>query len=337
MSLFEIEKRIPSSLLYDRFIIPPFSVFDTRQGYWQDRKRAWINMGIKSELGRDDFDNTKYEFKNAEKGRKQPHMVYTRHSGLLSEAESADKYGRKHNPTSVFDPVLCEIAYKWFSREGDVILDPFAGGSVRGIVAGALNRYYYGVDLNCDQLVANNNQYDDISSNYEGIVKPIWCCGDSENLSMHFTQKADLIFTCPPYYNLEVYSTDERDLSYKRTYEEFLESYKQIIKNCVNVLNDNSFAIVVIQNIRDDNGAYYNIVGDTISAFQECGMILYNDCVIINVAGTLPIRAPGQFDATRKIGKQHQNFLVFYKGDISAIKQKYQVFDKKKKDAENTP
>ena len=48
-----------------------------------------------------------------------------------------------------------------------------------------------------------------------------------------------------------------------------------------------------------------------------------NDCVIINVAGTLPIRAPGQFNATRKIGKQHQNFLVFYKGDISSIKNKY--------------
>ena len=35
-----------------KFIIPPFSVFDTRQGYWQDRKRAWLSLGIKSELGR---------------------------------------------------------------------------------------------------------------------------------------------------------------------------------------------------------------------------------------------------------------------------------------------
>lgn len=38
--------------LAERFLIPPFSVFDTRQGYWQDRKRAWLSLGIKSELGR---------------------------------------------------------------------------------------------------------------------------------------------------------------------------------------------------------------------------------------------------------------------------------------------
>lgn len=38
--------------LAERFLIPPFSVFDTRQGYWQDRKRAWLSLGIQSELGR---------------------------------------------------------------------------------------------------------------------------------------------------------------------------------------------------------------------------------------------------------------------------------------------
>ncbi len=37
--------------------------------------------------------------------------------------------------TSIFDPVLCELAYRWFCPPGGLILDPFAGGSVRGIVA----------------------------------------------------------------------------------------------------------------------------------------------------------------------------------------------------------
>ncbi len=38
--------------LSDRFGVPPFSVLDARQGYWQDRKRAWLALGIESELGR---------------------------------------------------------------------------------------------------------------------------------------------------------------------------------------------------------------------------------------------------------------------------------------------
>lgn len=38
--------------LQEQFGVPPFSVLDARQGYWQDRKRAWLALGIKSELGR---------------------------------------------------------------------------------------------------------------------------------------------------------------------------------------------------------------------------------------------------------------------------------------------
>ena len=38
--------------LSDRFMIPPFSVMNAREGWWQNRKKAWLSLGIKSELGR---------------------------------------------------------------------------------------------------------------------------------------------------------------------------------------------------------------------------------------------------------------------------------------------
>lgn len=38
--------------LADRFGVPPFSVLSAREGWWQDRKRAWLRLGIMSELGR---------------------------------------------------------------------------------------------------------------------------------------------------------------------------------------------------------------------------------------------------------------------------------------------
>jgi ParB-like chromosome segregation protein Spo0J len=46
------ETDAPSRSLSERFGVPPFSVLDARQGYWQDRKRAWLSLGIQSELGR---------------------------------------------------------------------------------------------------------------------------------------------------------------------------------------------------------------------------------------------------------------------------------------------
>ena len=38
--------------LAEKFGIPPFSVLNAREGWWQDRKAAWLALGIVSELGR---------------------------------------------------------------------------------------------------------------------------------------------------------------------------------------------------------------------------------------------------------------------------------------------
>lgn len=38
--------------LAERFMVPPFTVLSAREGWWQDRKSAWIALGIQSEVGR---------------------------------------------------------------------------------------------------------------------------------------------------------------------------------------------------------------------------------------------------------------------------------------------
>src|SRR5690606_601202 len=60
--------------------------------------------------------------------------------------------------TSIFDPVICEIAYRWFCPPNGIVLDPFAGGSVRGIVASRLGRRYVGIELRPEQVAANAAQ-----------------------------------------------------------------------------------------------------------------------------------------------------------------------------------
>lgn len=47
-----VEEETANRTLAERFGVPPFSVLDARQGYWQERKQAWIALGIRSELGR---------------------------------------------------------------------------------------------------------------------------------------------------------------------------------------------------------------------------------------------------------------------------------------------
>jgi len=46
--------------LMDRFMVSPFTVLNAREGWWQDRKNAWIGLGLEGELGRDDKPRTWY-------------------------------------------------------------------------------------------------------------------------------------------------------------------------------------------------------------------------------------------------------------------------------------
>lgn len=76
-----------------------------------------------------------------------------------------------------------------------------------------------------------------------------------------------------------------------------------------------------------EGGGYYNFVGDTVRAFMDAGLVYYNEAILVNVTGTLPVRISKQFNSGRKMGKQHQNVLVFYKGDPREIKNKFGEFD----------
>lgn len=213
--------------------------------------------------------------------------------------------------TSIFDPVLCEINYRWFCPPGGTVLDPFAGGSVRGIVASKLGRQYVGCELREEQVEANRYQADTICD--EPV--PIWHIGDSRDIRQHAAGvEADFVFSCPPYADLEVYSDDERDLS-TLDYEEFREAYFHIVSETCALLKEDRFAAFVVGEVRSSDGSYYGFVPDTIEAFRRAGLSYYNEAILITPAGSLPIRTGKQFSSTRKLGKTHQNLLVFVKGD----------------------
>jgi ParB-like chromosome segregation protein Spo0J/DNA modification methylase len=276
--------------LSDRFLVPPFSVLNAREGWWQDRKRAWLALGIKSEEGRD--------------------------IAPTSVSKNTPEYmqGRGNNEGgSIFDSVLCELAYVWFSPLGGIVLDPFAGGSVRGIVASKLGRQYIGHELRQEQVAANQQQGSEICG--DDAAPPAWICGDSRNIDQTCADvKADLVFSCPPYADLEVYSDDPKDLS-TLGYEQFREAYFEIIKKACALLKPDRFACFVVGEVRDKKGNYYDFVGDTIKAFRAAGLEYYNEAILVTAVGSLPIRAGKQFSASRKLGKTHQNVLVFVKGD----------------------
>jgi len=303
-------------------------VLDTKQGYWQERKRLWINLGIEGELGRElqpgkENHRKDYGGNSATGGYKAVFQCNTGRNVKGKNCTSGENTAMlegKGQAVSLFDPVLCEVAYTWFCPPNGSILDPFAGGSVRGIIAHMLSRHYTGIDLSQRQINANREQAARIVPGNE----PTWIVGDSMELKQTLNlpsdwfyngEQFDFIFTCPPYYNLEQYSDDPSDLSAKLSYSIFRTVYRAIIEKTSRVLKQNRFACFVVGNLRDSDGNYHDLVGDTVQAFADAGMKLYNEIILLTSIGSLPIRVGSQFNAGRKVGKAHQNVLVFVRGD----------------------
>jgi DNA modification methylase len=268
-------------ILRDKFIEPPFSVLDTKTANWQRRKKLWKSLGIQSELGRD---------------------VSVINMDTISKEKNNTNY------ISIFDPALCEIIYHWFCKDGGDILDPFAGGSVRGIVSNKLGFKYTGIELRQEQVDSNRNQGLDI---LEIDNQPQWYVGDSNKVLNDFQKEFDLVFSCPPYANLEVYSDLEGDIS-NMNYENFLIAYESIIRKSCNLLKDGGFACFVVGEVRDKNGDYIGFVSDTINAFKKCGMKYYNEAILLNAIASASMRANGNMKS-KKLVKVHQNILIFKK------------------------
>ena len=280
-----------SQSLAESFGVVPFSFLDSRKSEWQERKKQWKSLGITSEVGRDQ------------------NLIFAKSMNVGSLSG-----------TSIFDPVLCELCYHWFmpdKKHGSKIYDCFAGGSVRGVVASIMGYDYFGIDLRDEQVKANQENARQI-----GVKNAQWVADDSLNVDQYLKDESqDMVFTCPPYADLEVYSDDDRDIS-NMDYQQFVGTYQKIIEHAVNKLKPNRFAIVTISDVRDKKGFYHDLQSATTQAMENAGAYLYNDMVLINANGSGGMRARRNM-RNRKTVRSHQNVLVYFKGNPKEIQSEF--------------
>ena len=285
----KIEKDV---ILKNEFLENPFTILDAKSGAWQNRKRNWIRKGIKSDVGRDS-------------------VAIVSGTDMYRNISKKEDYENRDKYVSVFDPALCELMYKWFCPNNGLVIDPFSGGSVRGIVANYLGFKYTGIDIRKEQIDSNREQAIEILPINN---QPQWYVGDSnivlDELNDNHNQY-DMCLSCPPYGDLEVYSDLNGDISNMK-YDEFLIAYRSIIAKSCKMLKDGSFAVFVVGEFRDKHGNYVGFVPDTIRAFMDCGMKYYNEAILSTPIASASMRAKSNMKS-KKLVKVHQNILIFKK------------------------
>lgn len=312
----------------EAFHFCPTSIFNFSAGFFYQRAKEWRAMGIRSELGRkegltgdafkksSEFYTIKNELREILKREPTDEEVY----------EIIKKHGYKElTGTSVFNPALTEIIYRWYNIPGGSIFDPFAGGSVRGIVAARLHFPYTGIDLREEQIEANKENAREILGDNPPFF-PDWYTGDSANMMDILPEDKrkpsfDLLFSCPPYGNLEEYSTHPNDIS-SMVYDDFVAVYTDIIQKSTALLKRDRFAVFVVGDYRDAEGTYRDFIGTTVRIFKECGLYYHSNIIlqVPNVSGQIYARK--RF-VNRRLFKNYQNALVFFKGNANHISRIY--------------
>lgn len=314
-----------TNTLVSDFGIVPITILDKRTSTWQKRRKQWLALGIQSELGRvgnvDDMVQGKMMLFRP--GSQPPHILdlrdemrleYDREPTRLEVTREARRRGMYLLPSvSIFDPVLCEIMYKWFCPQSGSVLDPFAGGSVRGIVAAKLGLRYTGIDVRPEQIEANYQQADEILGPDD--PRPNWVVGDSRKICELVPGEYDFILTSPPYPGRERYSDLEDDISTHK-FDEFMAMYTDIIRASVSLLKPNRF---IVWNIAETRAKYAdssmdNFLGLTVDIFNDCGCRLYNRAILVHSQGGAIARCRNNM-RNRKLTPTHEDVFVFVKGD----------------------
>lgn len=162
-----------------------------------------------------------------------------------------------------FKPSIAKYIYDNYCPNNGFVLDPCSGysGRLAGCIASNKNIYYHGIDPNGETAIGNMKMASFFSSRKEELFArkvykfrfkfDLGCA--EEVMPTIEERKYDLIFTSPPYYNIESYSNsyDQSSLqynSYKLWKDKFLF---KVVDESYRLLKESGFLILNVKNSYD--------------------------------------------------------------------------------------
>jgi|ERR1700722_2187006 len=229
----------------------------------------------------------------------------TGHDGTRNETFRADHDSLYTGSHSVFPAPLMEMIIARYAGEvGSTILDAFAGGPPRGLVSAIMGHPYLGFEIRQEQIDENKALLDRLK-----LKGAEYVLGDGRFLDTD--RMFDVGITCPPYHNLEVYSSQPNDLSAFATYSEFNASMWLCANAYRQRMKPGAFVCIVVGLFRDKKtGELIDFPAHTVENFREAGFIYWQHIILSKNFASAAVRA-GTSWAGKKLVPRHENLLIF--------------------------
>lgn len=212
---------------------------------------------------------------------------------------------------STYNPDQAYFIIDYYTKRGDTILDPFSGRGTRPVISSLLERNYIGYDTSKETLNHNRRLLTKLPYSNATLIH-----GDGTSLSDIQDRQIDAVFTCPPYYDKEVYSGEQGDLSHMN-YTDFDNRINHMFSRLSKIVKFSDYknqefhpVIITVGTHRQGNKGVIDMEHVFTRMAEDNGFVLHDKLITVN-------RASGQAFVFRRnyeygfLTKTHETTLVY--------------------------
>jgi DNA modification methylase len=212
---------------------------------------------------------------------------------------------------STYNPDQAYFIIDYYTKRGDIILDPFSGRGTRPVITSLLERNYIGYDTSEETINHNRRLLMKLPYLNATLIH-----GDGTSLSGIKDRNIDAVFTCPPYYDKEVYSGEPGDLSHMK-YSEFDSRIDNMFQRLSQVVKYSNYktkefhpVIITVGTHRQGEKGFIDMEHVFTRLAESHGFVLHDKLITVN-------RASGQAFVFRRnyeygfLTKTHETTLVY--------------------------
>jgi DNA modification methylase len=224
---------------------------------------------------------------------------------------------------AMFPSALAEKVIKTYTRENDVVLDPFAGIGTTLIAACDQNRKAVGMDLSEEFVKSARQRLRGLNGALvDREIKII--NADARQLKEYVNDRTiDLCVTSPPYWDVlnmrrtadgkrtKNYGNDKTDLGNINDYEQFLSELMQVFSAVYDVLKTGGHCVIVVMDLRKKD-KFYPLHSDLAGKMEGAGFT-FEDIIIWDRQHEYNNMKPLGWPSVFRVNKVHEYVLIFRK------------------------
>lgn len=242
--------------------------------------------------------------------------IYSNDKKLLKAISISNKsVCGKDGGLSIFPYQLGQTIIKFYANKGDTIFDPFMGHNSRMQICFENGCNYIGYDVSHFFMEENIKLKEMILKRCLDTKTPVPNIEIFEKSStkIHLNNNSiDLIFTSPPYWDLEYYGDEPEQLGQGHSYPSFLEGMRTVLNECARILKPEKYCVINCNDFRK-GGKFYSYHSDIINLANKPTFKLW-DVIIVDWGRSIGSCFASQIDERKITAKRHEYLLVFRKG-----------------------